>query len=400
MSSEPLQISSAALVNGLVKLGWSDGSKHSFHPIWLRDNCRCSDCGEPSTGYRKLRLTALNLDDPPQSVSGTADQLLLGWPDGHESRFSADWLREHAYDNATRQARVFKPILWDDKFRRRPPVFEYTQIVDDDAQLLAMLQTLRDYGLCFIRLAPAEPGVVELLARRVGFPQESNFGRVQDLVFDPGKRSIANDIKALKLHTDEPYRASPPGILMFHCVANDQTGVGSSTFMDGFEIAQRLRTQDPEGFAALCRYPQAFRRHFDGDVDLIAEFPLLNVDEFGNLCGLRINDRVAAPLSIPPEQVETYYRGLRFLLAQSEDESLALNLTLQPGDIAVFDNHRVLHGRTDLTVDGQRWLQWVQIERGDFHSSLRIIADRLGLPRDANPLLKGAYGSAAGGIDQ
>jgi len=70
-----------------------------------------------------------------------------------------------------------------------------------------------------------------------------------------------------------------------------------------------------------------------------------------------------------------------------------VNLTLQPGDIAVFDNHRVLHGRTDLTVDGKRWLQWVQIERGDFHSKLRILADKLAQSRDDNPLLKGAYGS-------
>lgn len=30
---------------------------------------------------------------------------------------------------------------------------------------------------------------------------------------------------------------------------------------------------------------------------------------------------------------------------------------------------------------------------GDFHSSLRIITDRLGLARDANPLTRGAYGS-------
>ena len=68
-----------------------------------------------------------------------------------------------------------------------------------------------------------------------------------------------------------------------------------------------------------------------------------------------------------------------------------MHRTLQPGDIAIFDNHRVLHGRTDLTVDGKRWLQWVQIERGDFHSSLRILADRLGLARDARPLMRGAY---------
>jgi len=70
-----------------------------------------------------------------------------------------------------------------------------------------------------------------------------------------------------------------------------------------------------------------------------------------------------------------------------------MKITLQPGDIAIFDNHRILHGRSDLTINGQRWLQWIQIERGDFHSSLRIIADRLGLVRDANPLLRGAYRS-------
>ena len=74
-----------------------------------------------------------------------------------------------------------------------------------------------------------------------------------------------------------------------------------------------------------------------------------------------------------------------------------MHLTLKPGDIAIFNNHRVLHGRTDLTVDGQRWLQWAQIERGDFHSSLRILADRLGLTRDARPLMRGAYGNTTCG---
>ena len=180
--------------------------------------------------------------------------------------------------------------------------------------------------------------------------------------------------------------------MLFHCVANDQTGAGASTFMDGFEIAEMLRAHDQEGFDALCNNAQAFRRHYENDVDLISEFPVLSTDDFGNLCGVRINDRVAAPLSIEAAQMKTYYRGLRYLLQLSEDPALALHLTLQPGDIAVFDNHRVLHGRTDLTVDGQRWLQWLQIKRGDFHSSLRIIADRLKLARDTNSLMKGAYG--------
>jgi alpha-ketoglutarate-dependent taurine dioxygenase len=376
---------------------WSDDSVNCYHSIWLRDNCRCPDCGDPAIGYRSLRLTSLDLGLAPRRLCSESDRLLVTWEDGHESCYAAAWLREYAYDDAARRARAFTPRPWDDALRRDPPMFDYAEIAGDDARLLQVLQRVRDHGICFLRSAPAEAGVVEALGLRFGFPQESNFGRVQDLVFNPAKRSIANDIKALKAHTDEPYRASPPGILLFHCIANDQTGAGSSTFVDGFEIAERLRAEDAEGFRALCTNSQSFRRHFAGDVDVIAEFPIISVDEFGNLCGVRINDRVAAPLAIPPAQVAAFYRGLHYLLRQSEDPSLIMHLTLQPGDIAIFDNHRVLHGRTDLTVDGQRWLQWVQIERGDFHSSLRIIADRLGLARDARPLLKGAYGSNCSG---
>jgi hypothetical protein len=128
---------------------------------------------------------------------------------------------------------------------------------------------VRDYGLCFIRNAPAQPSIVESLALRIGPPQESSFGRVQDLIFDPGKRSIGNNVKAPKLHTDEPYRASPPGILLFHYISDDQPGVGSSTFMTGLEVTVRLRDHDAEGLAALCNNVLVFRRHFAGDKVLL-----------------------------------------------------------------------------------------------------------------------------------
>jgi alpha-ketoglutarate-dependent taurine dioxygenase len=394
MNDECHRLASTGFDNGMLEIVWQDGTNSNFHPIWLRDNCRCEICGDPAIGYRNLRLTQLELDCKPGTIETTSTMLSVVWDDGHRSQYPGSWLRCHAYDDALRAARVFAPRLWDRRFRSNPPGCEYADAVGNDAALLQVLQRVRDHGICFLRNAPAEPGIVEALARRFGFPQESNFGRVQDLRFDPGKRSIANDVKALKPHTDEPYRASPPGLLLFHCIANDQRGAGSSLFMDGFELAIKLRQHDAEGFAALCRHNHTFRRHFVGDVDLISEFPVISIDEFGNPCGVRVNDRVAAPLSIPAGQIEVYYRGLRYLLGLAENESLMLRQTLQPGDIAIFDNHRVLHGRSDLTINGQRWLQWVQVERGDFHSSLRIFADRLGIERDANPLLRGAYGSA------
>lgn len=377
---------------GGVDLGWSDGGRAAFHNIWLRDNCRCEICGEPVTGRRQLRLTSLDLDVKPARAGVSGGVLEITWEDGHESRFDGPWLRLHSYDDTARRARAFRPRLWDDAFRAAPPVMDFGAVDGDDRTFLAMLRTVRDRGMCFLRDAPAEAGTLAPFAEKIGYIQENNFGRIQDLVVDETKQSVANRTVALKPHTDEPYRASPPGILLFHCIETDVTGAGSSTFMDAFELAETLRAEDPEGFDALTRYSQTWRRHFAGDVDLVAEFPVLSVDAFGNLTGVRINDRVAAPLSIPGDAVETYYRGLKRLLELAEDPSRILHLTLRPGDVAIFDNHRILHGRTELTMTGRRWLQWIQIERGDFHSALRIVADRVGADRDALPLLRGAYG--------
>jgi len=269
---------------------------------------------------------------------------------------------------------------------------QYLDVLDDDGAFLEMLHGVRDHGICFLNNVPQNPDALEQLARRIGPPQESNFGRIQDLIVDRSKRSIANDVAALKPHTDEPYRASPPGLLMFHCLETDITDGGGSIFLDGFEIAETLRSEDPEAFDSLIRNRQVFRRHFAGDVNLITEFPVISLDEFGHINGVRINDRVGAPLSIPSQEVPQYYRGMRRLLSLSEDPARCIVKILRPGDAVIFDNHRVLHGRTALTITGRRWLRWIQVKRGDFHSTLRITAEKLAVPSDLRPLHRGAYG--------
>ncbi len=202
MSNKLSLIRSANIDNGLVRLGWDDGNSSVFHSIWLRDNCRCTDCGDPAIGYRKSRLSGLDLDCKPGSLDTDSSSLTIIWQDGHDSCFTAQWLREHDHDNHLRQSRAFKPKLWDDDFRHNPPTYEYADINASESRLLDMLQQVRDYGLCFIRNAPPKPGIAEPLARRFGFPQESNFGKVQDLLFDPGKRSIADRL-------DQPRDARP-----------------------------------------------------------------------------------------------------------------------------------------------------------------------------------------------
>ena len=327
-----------------IQVTWKDGKKHLFHFIWLRDNCRCSDCGDPSVGRRQLRLTDLDLHINTKKITCIENgKLEIVWPDEHISLFSSDWLREHAYSTDIKTEHCFEPRLLYDDYRKEILPIPYDTVNKDDSGLFDALTQVQHTGLCFIEDSPPKPGILESLANRIGPIQESNFGL-------RGRSGRQGDL-------------------------------GNSIFLDGFEISEQLKKEDPDGFNCLVQHPQNFRRHFQDDVDLIAEFPVIKVDTMDRVCGVRINDRVAGPAQIPPSAVTTYYRAMKRLLELSEDSNRWLRKRLRPGDIAIFDNHRILHGRTDLTINSKRWLQWVQVNRGDFYSKLRILTNRLNVSK-------------------
>jgi gamma-butyrobetaine dioxygenase len=376
-----------------LRVTWKDGAAATFHFVWLRDNCLCEICGDPVIGKKDFRIVMMPVDIAPSAVEmATPTGLRVEWSnDGHVSHFESRFLRDHSYEEDARRARRFQPTLWDRAYLKAPPSRSYDEVGASDAAFYDALSTVREYGLCFLTGAPVEVGVLEFFASRIGYIQENNFGRIQELTVDPAKRSVAFSDRRLVPHNDEPYRASPPGILLFHCIETCPEGGGQSEFVDAFKVAELLRQEDPEGFEVLASQRQAFRRHFDGDVDLQAEFPVISLDEFGSLAGVRINDRVAAPLSIAHQHVVPFYRAYRRLLELTGRADLTIARTLQPGDVAIFDNHRILHGRTGLDLKGPRWLRWAQVERGDFFSTLRVLEDKLGAPREDRRMLRGAY---------
>ena len=376
-----------------LRVTWKDGETATFHFVWLRDNCLCEICGDPVIGKKDFRIVMMPVDIAPSAVEmDSPTGLRVEWSnDGHVSHFESRFLRDHSYEEDARRARRFLPTLWDRAYLKAPPSRPYDEVGGSDAAFHDALSTVREYGLCFLTGAPVEVGVLESFASRIGYIQESNFGRIQELAVDPAKRSVAFSDRRLVPHNDEPYRASPPGILLFHCIETSPEGGGQSEFVDAFKVAELLRQEDPEGFEVLASQRQAFRRHFDGDVDLQAEFPVISLDEFGSLAGVRINDRVVAPLSIAHEHVVPFYRAYRRLLELTGRADLTIARTLQPGDVAIFDNHRILHGRTGFDLEGPRWLRWAQVERGDFFSTLRVLEDKLGAPREDRRMLRGAY---------
>ncbi|NET08986.1 MAG: hypothetical protein F6K16_30650, partial [Symploca sp. SIO2B6] len=279
-----------------------------------------------------------------------------------------------------RENRLHTPILWDREIATNLPLLAYEEVKSGDIGKLQMLESLRDYGICFLKNVPPRLGELESVAQLLGPIVESNYGRVFDIVITPeeSRTSVANSGRRLMPHTDDAYQDAPPGIIFFHCLIASNDGSGQSIFVDGFELLQRLRQEDPEGFKLLSKYELCFRKRYDARIDMQTCEPIIHLDSRGNLKRVRISNLFAAPLDMPEEVIEPFYAAYRKLMRLYADNRYWLQLQLQPGELVVFDNYRILHGRTEIEMTNQcRHLRHCCVARDYLHSQLRLLTHRL-----------------------
>ncbi|NEQ16770.1 MAG: gamma-butyrobetaine hydroxylase, partial [Moorea sp. SIO3E2] len=209
---------------------------------------------------------------------------------------------------------------------------------------------------------------------------ETNYGRVFEIVVDPeeSQKSVANSQINLIPHTDDAYQYAPPGIIFFHCLMANNDGSGQSTFVDGFQIAEVLRQEDREAFDLLCRYEVPFRKYYSNRIDMRFSSPVFCLDSGGNLKEVRISNLFPAPLDLPEEIIEPFYAAYRKLMQLYTHPKYCLKQGLQPGDLVMFDNHRILHGRNAIGIQNQRrHLRYCSVDRDYFQSWRRLLEKNL-----------------------
>lgn len=376
-----IAIAGMTSANGRVNIAWQDGHLGTYPVVWLRDNCTCAQCGDPAIGKRRLRLADIPHNVVPGAMAlNDGGDLTIEWmPDRHVSRYGSAWLRDHCPSSPERQSRRHRPTLWNGSIGTHLPEASYAEVVAEPQARLTMYRQLRDHGLVLIRGIPPMVGELERFSPLVGPLVETNFGRVFEILWTPDQKSIANSTERLMPHTDEPYRHSPPGIILFHCLEASTDGGGISIFVDGFGVAEAFRQAHPTMFDLLSRVRVPFRRHYAGETDVQTAAPLISVDDEGDLQGVRFNDRVMAPLDLSPDGIEDFYEAFRALTRLYYDEGRWCHIPLRAGEMVAFDNHRVLHGRTTFSADiRRRHLRQCHVDRTEFHSRLRILARSLG----------------------
>jgi alpha-ketoglutarate-dependent taurine dioxygenase len=363
-----------------IAILWEDGHQSLFHHIWLRDNCTCPQCGDRSGGHRYLELGSIDPDIAPEKLSiDAAGSLQIRWQgDGHLSSYTPAWLSEHSYSSEAIAKRRQQPVLWDSTLNGKIPEWDYGQVLSDESMRLQMFQRINDYGFAIINAVPTLEDQIESLASIFGFIRETHYGRIFDLISTPQQRILAQTAHAIRPHNDELFRDPIPGLFMMHCLRASECGGGASILVDGFSAAQRLRSEHKDMFDLLCRVPIPHRRFLVDDVDdvaLSAKWRSIELDRYGDIAAVHINERTMAPLDTEEHLVEPVYQALQQLLALVYAPEACVTYRLESGQAAVMDNHRVLHARA--AFNGNRHIRQCHVDRDEFFSRLRALQRRL-----------------------
>jgi gamma-butyrobetaine hydroxylase len=360
---ESLEVDGAGL-----RIGWADGHRSVFHALWLRDNCPCPECRHPS-GQRLLDTRSIPDGIAVEAARAENGEVEATFVDGHRARWAAGWLRDHCSCDeeppvATRRR------LWDSAIQSRLPSFRFDEVVAGDAGLRAWLAAVDELGFAILTGGPTEPGTVTRAAELFGYVRETNYGRLFDVrsVVNPG--NLAYTGLGLGAHTDNPYRDPAPTLQLLHCLFSSAGG-GENTLVDGFRVAEDL----PPGQRDLLASTPVRFRFADEETDLETETPVLELDVHGAVRAVHYNTRSAQPFRLPGELVEPYYAAYLAFGRMLESPEYRIRFKLEPGDLFIVDNLRVLHGRTAYAPEaGERHLQGCYADRDGLRSRLAVLS--------------------------
>ncbi|MFT7674277.1 MAG: gamma-butyrobetaine dioxygenase [Gammaproteobacteria bacterium] len=377
-------INNALTLNGELVVHWADGHKSRYHPMLLRHQCECSLCGTSLNGVRTIRIHHIPENINPSEVSHTNSEVKLVWStDGHESSYLARWLRCHCYSDSERHSRKHVPTLWDASISDSIPTANFEEARANPKARLALLEAVCDFGFCKIINAPTDANQSKQLIELIGSQRQSHYG-TYNLAKKKAIDNVGDTTNALDPHIDETYRLSHVGITVFQ-VLNPSSNGGDSTLVDGFEAARRLREYSPEDFKLLTELAitnHRFDRAQSGDRDprwYISRLPLIRLDSDSEVCGIHFNERQIAPLDLPADKIGPCYRALRKIFETLYDPALRLTFKLKAGDGLIFNNQRILHGRTSFEPEEpSRSVLTSSVDIEEFHSTLRILKSSLG----------------------
>ncbi|KAJ5834410.1 Trimethyllysine dioxygenase TmlH [Penicillium robsamsonii] len=230
-----------------------------------------------------------------------------------------------------------------------------------------------EHGFCFVDGVPINPEATQFLIERIAFIRNTHYGGFWDFTADLTFKDTAYTNEFLGAHTDNTYFTDPARLQLFHLLSHTEGSGGENLLVDGFAAAAQLHREKPEHYASLVKHRQPW--HASGNEDICiqpsAMAPVFSIHPDSNkMYQIRWNNYDRAPKRNWSVSEQTMW----YSAARHYNEILRSKeiwTKLKPGSALMFDNWRMLHGRSEFT--GKRRMCGGYVNNDDYISRLRLL---------------------------
>ena len=362
-----MHLKNISLTNDGLNIEFQNGAKDCFPYIWLRDHCKDIENWDERSNQRKL-FTALvdpNIKIEETKIIEDNKKIEVKWPDMNKSvHYSGDFLYKNSLENISSNS---GEALWDKQSINKAELEIKFDELEKNGGFKNLLQTIKTYGFSIINNCPTEMKTVEDIANKIGYVRNSIFGDLWSFESNTEMADSAYTQEELRPHTDGTYNHDAPGLQLLLCCEYEAEG-GESIMVDGFKIAQILRENHGTSYNILSEIDIPGRYFGDG-VELIAKRPVF---KFSNkkLIQVSFNNYDRGDFRLPNNKINDFYAAIRAFDKLANAKEMQWRQILKPGQLLIFNNWRVLHGRSEFS--GKRKMSGCYINKEDFESVCRM----------------------------
>lgn len=331
---------------------------YALSPIWLREFSSAPEYLDARTQQRLFSTHTIDPDLRFSNITPLEYGVDIAFSDGYRQTFELSPLVNAIDPNSgCPQKKTFAGAV--EKF----------DADDHPAEMIAFFLT---YGFAIIENVGTELDSMECyLTRHALEIRATNFGRMFEVRTEAEANDLAYTSVAIGPHTDNPYRTPVPTIQCLHCLKNEANG-GESTLMDSMEAIRIIQREQPEYAELLLNTPVRFW-FIDVDTELSEWRTIFERNQFGEISIINYSPRLDYAYPLPPEQYRRFHQARQYLDDLLNSKELELRFKLKPGELMIFDNRRMLHGRTEFDPSsGARHLRGCYVDIDAMRSAYRI----------------------------